>query len=96
MPNCDKKIAAPGLVCNMNGKTDDVIKLNWLPVEDKTCKNTAKLAYKVLHDQHFPYQLKLWCKTITQNSSTEDFQENNVDFEKSAIFESDCLKVFIS
>ena len=80
---CNKKIAAPGSVCNKHGKIDDVLKLNWLLVEDRLCKkNTAKLAYKGLHDQHFPYELKLWCKIITWNSSSKEFQKNNIEFEK--------------
>ena len=46
--------------------------------------NTAKLAYKELHDQIFLYQLKLWCKTITRNSSSKEFQENNIEFRMSS------------
>ena len=91
---CNKKIAAPGLVCNKHGKIDDVLKLSWLPVDDRLCMNTAKPAYKRLHDQNFPYQLKLWCETITRNSSSLEFQENNIEFEKSTIFEGEFLLTY--
>ena len=67
---CNKKIAAPGLVCNKHGKIDEVLKPSWLPVDDRLYMNTTKPAYKGLHDQNFPYQLKLWCETITRNSSS--------------------------
>ena len=58
----------PGLVCKKQEKIDDVLKLNCLPVEERTCMKTTKLAYKGLQDQNFPYQLKLWCKIIIRNS----------------------------
>ena len=79
-----KKIAALSLVYNKHGKINDVLKLNWLPVEDRMCMNTAKLAYLGLHDQIFPYQLKLWCKTMTRNSSSKEFQKNNTEFRMSS------------
>ena len=53
----NRKVVAPGLVCNNHGKIDDVLKLIWFPAEDRLCMNTAKLAYKGLHGQIFPYQL---------------------------------------
>ena len=46
--------------------------------------NVWKLAYLRLHDQIFPYQLKLWCKTIARNSSSKEFQENNIEFRMSS------------
>ena len=68
------------LVCNKHEKIFDVLKLNWLPAEDRLCMNTVKLAYKRLNDQNFPYQLKLWCKAITRNSSSKEFQEDKTEF----------------
>ena len=58
--------------------------------------NTLKLSYKGIHYQNFPYQLKLLYKIITRNLSSKEFQKNNIEFEKSNIFEGDCLKVFIN
>lgn len=78
--------AAPGLVCNKHWKIDHILKLNWLLVKGRISMNTAGLACKGLHDQNFPYQLKLLCKIITWNSRAQEnkkeFQGNNIEFEK--------------
>ena len=51
----NKKIATPGIACNKHGKIDDILKLNWLPVEDRICMNTVKLAYK----EQFPLKISV-------------------------------------
>ena len=71
------------------------IKNNCLPVEERICLNTMKLVYKRLHDQNFPYQLKLRCKIIIRDSRRKQFKENNAEYEKSTIFEKDCPKILI-
>ena len=44
----------------------------------------VKLTYLGLHDRIFSYQLKLWCKTVTRNSSSKEFKENNTEFRTSS------------
>ena len=58
--------------------------------------NTVKLAYKGLHYQNFPYQLKLWHKTIARNSSRKEFHENNRELEKSTILKVTVREFFFT
>lgn len=83
--------AAPGLVCNKHWKIDHILKLNWLLVKGRISMNTAGLACKGLHDQNFPYQLKLlWFKSTRKQ---ERIPGKQYRIWKSTIFESDCPNV---
>ena len=83
-------------MCNKNGKLDDVLNSNWLPVKDRIWMNTAKLAYKGLHDQNLPYHLKLQCKIITQNSREKSSKKTIYNLKKLPYLKLALRKSFIT
>ena len=60
--NCDA-----GFTFGQYATVIDVIKLNWLPVNEKIQFNTAKLVHKALYKEGFPDYLKL---ELTSNTRT--------------------------
>ena len=58
---------AAGFTLGRYATVIDVIKLNWLPVKEKTQFNTAKLVHQALYKESFPDYLKL---ELTSNIRT--------------------------
>ena len=51
--------ACAGFVTRRFAGVEDVVKLNWFPVNKNVELNTLKLAHKSLYDETFPEYLKL-------------------------------------
>ena len=49
----------PGFVTRRFARVEDVLQLNWLPVNENVELNILKLAHKSLYDETFPEYLKL-------------------------------------
>ena len=51
--------ACAGFVTRRFARVEDVLKLNWLPVNENVELNILKLAHKSLYDETFPEYLKI-------------------------------------
>ena len=51
--------ACPGFITRRFARVEDVLKLNWLPVNENVELNILKLTHKSLYDGTFPEYLKL-------------------------------------
>ena len=51
--------ACPGFITRRFARVEDVLKLNWLPVNENVELNILKLAHMSLYDETFPEYLKL-------------------------------------